>query len=126
MSDPDPRTQREAARARLDKADDLRETTAMLCEEVLTTLRAHETVLRQHGVVHAAVFGSVARGEEREGSDVDVLVELDPARPLDIYAYVGLKRLIGGVLPRPADVIDLAALKEGLSAGIRHDAIYAF
>ena len=83
-------------------------------------------MLRQHGVLHAAIFGSVARGEERGDSDVDVLVELDPARPLDIYAYVGLKRLIGGVLRHSADVIDLAALKEGLSAGVMHDAIYAF
>ena len=43
-------------------------------KSVLETLRAHETELRGLGVAHAAVFGSVARGEERAESDIDVLV----------------------------------------------------
>jgi predicted nucleotidyltransferase len=47
-------------------------------DTVLETLRAHEGELRRLGMSHAAVFGSVARGEARMDSDVDVLVELDP------------------------------------------------
>ncbi len=38
--------------------------------------------MRQHGVVHAGVFGSVARGENRSGSDVDFLVEFELGRSL--------------------------------------------
>jgi hypothetical protein len=34
--------------------------------------------LRRHGVVYAAVFGSLARGEANEGSDVDVVIDFDP------------------------------------------------
>jgi predicted nucleotidyltransferase len=49
---------------------------------VLDTLRAHETDLRQLGVAHAAVFGSVARGDAGAGSDIDVLVDLDEDKPL--------------------------------------------
>ena len=44
---------------------------------VLETLRAHEADLRGMGVSHAAVFGSVARGDAGSGSDIDVMVELD-------------------------------------------------
>lgn len=98
----------------------------MCRDEVLATLRANEALLRRQGVLHVAVFGSVARDQQRDASDVDVLIELDPERPLDIYAYVGLKRLIGTLLPQPADVVDAAALKRGLSAGVRADAAYAF
>ena len=39
--------------------------------------RTHERELRLFGVSHAAVFGSVARGEAKAESDTDVLVELD-------------------------------------------------
>jgi predicted nucleotidyltransferase len=60
---------------------------------VLETLRAHETELRLLGVAHAAVFGSVARGEERAESDIDVLVELDENRPMSIFEYARLKPL---------------------------------
>jgi uncharacterized protein len=50
-------------------------TTAL--NDVLQILRTHESELRQLGVSHAAVFGSVARGEARADSDIDVLVELE-------------------------------------------------
>jgi uncharacterized protein len=64
--------------------------------EVLATLRQPE--LRRRGVRRAAVFGSVARGEAREGSDVDVLVEIDPDYPMDLLGYADLKIYIGDLL----------------------------
>jgi hypothetical protein len=51
---------------------------------VLRTLRDHEEELRRLGAPHAAVFGSVARGEARAGSDIDVLVDLDREMPIEI------------------------------------------
>lgn len=49
----------------------------------LETLRRQvEAPMRQHGVVHAGVFGSVARGDARTGSDVDFLVEFEDGRSL--------------------------------------------
>jgi len=59
--------------------------------DVLRTLRTHESQLRLLGVSHAAVFGSVARGESSADSDIDVLVELDQDRPMGIFAYARLK-----------------------------------
>jgi predicted nucleotidyltransferase len=41
----------------------------------LRILKDHEPELRRRGVVHAAVFGSVARGEANAVSDVDILIE---------------------------------------------------
>jgi uncharacterized protein len=35
--------------------------------------------LRAHGVARAALFGSVARGDDRPDSDIDIMIELDPA-----------------------------------------------
>jgi predicted nucleotidyltransferase len=53
-------------------------------------------VARHHGS-SVAIFGSVARGDERPGSDIDFLVELSPgARPLEILAIgVELEQVLG-------------------------------
>jgi predicted nucleotidyltransferase len=40
------------------------------------------TILKKHGVVSASVFGSYARGEAREDSDLDLLVKLEDGRSL--------------------------------------------
>jgi predicted nucleotidyltransferase len=45
-------------------------------EEALNTLRRFEGRLRARGFAHAALFGSMARGDDRPDSDVDILVEV--------------------------------------------------
>ena len=47
-------------------------------EEIIATLRAHQAELHRRGVRHAALFGSLARGEAKRTSDIDILIELDP------------------------------------------------
>lgn len=58
--------------------------------------------MRRRGVVRAGIFGSVARGEAREGSDVDFLVELEKGRSLVDLA--GLRLDLCGLLDRDVDV----------------------
>jgi predicted nucleotidyltransferase len=48
-------------------------------DEIIKRLKEREADLRAHGVMHAALFGSAARGEQRPDSDIDILVDLDPA-----------------------------------------------
>lgn len=64
--------------------------------------------MRARGVVRAAVFGSVARGEERPGSDVDFLVELEPGRTL--LDLSGLRLELMDRLGREVDVVTYRAL----------------
>ena len=56
--------------------------------EALQILKAHEAELRRRGVTRAAVFGSVARGEAGASSDVDILIDLDPGKPIGLFDYV--------------------------------------
>jgi len=77
-------------------------------------------------VSHAAVFGSVARGEARIDSDVDVLVELDQGRPIGIFQYARLKLYINEILSGAADVVNRRALKPLLRDSILRDAVHAF
>jgi predicted nucleotidyltransferase len=93
---------------------------------VLSTLRAHEIELRRLGVSHAAVFGSVARGEATSHSDIDVLVELDRDRSLGLFEYARLKLYINEILDGAADVVNRKTLKPLLRDSILRDAVDAF
>lgn len=95
-------------------------------EDVSRTLRAHEDELRRLGVCHAAVFGSVARGEARAGSDIDVLVELDRERPIGIFEYARLKLYINELLDGAGEVVNRRTLKPLLRDNILRDAVHAF
>jgi predicted nucleotidyltransferase len=95
-------------------------------DEALTILRANQTMLRERGVLHAAVFGSVARGEARADSDVDILVDLEPGKPSGIFEYVRLQRDIAGLLGGKVDVVERAALKRGVREEAIKDAIHVF
>src|ERR1043165_1657679 len=53
--------------------------------DALATLRHHASELRALGVVHAAVFGSVARGDHRPGSDLDIMIDVAPEARLTVY-----------------------------------------
>ena len=92
----------------------------------LETLRDHEADLRRLGVAHVAVFGSVARGEARAESDIDVLVELDENQPIGIFEYARVKLYINHLFDGPSDVVNRRALKPLLQANILHDSVDAF
>lgn len=95
-------------------------------DEVLATLKQAEDALRLQGVVRAAVFGSVARGDERPGSDIDIMVEIDPAAHIGLFGYVGIVQTIEDMFPGPVDVANRVGLKPLARPNIERDAIYAF
>jgi uncharacterized protein len=53
--------------------------------EVIETSRRHQAEPHRRGVRHAALFGSLARGEARPDSDIDILLELDPDAPISLF-----------------------------------------
>jgi len=95
-------------------------------EQVIATLRGHEAELRTRGVRRAAIFGSVARGTASRSSDIDIVIELEPEAPIDLYDYAGLKRYIAGLFTGRVDVVDRDALKPYLRRPVIADAFYAF
>lgn len=64
--------------------------------------------LRRHGVVRAGIFGSTARGEGRDDSDLDVLVEFEGGRTL--FDLVDLRDELTRLLGRDADVVTYQSL----------------
>ncbi|MGJ4946029.1 nucleotidyltransferase family protein [Bradyrhizobium sp. HKCCYLS1011] len=98
----------------------------MNSSEAIQTLRRSEPVLRARGVKHAALFGSVARGEATEDSDIDIMVEIDPDASLTVFDYVELKEYIAALFEGPVDVVNRSALKPHVRPAATADAIYAF
>lgn len=94
--------------------------------DVLEILRRSEHALRERGVRHAALFGSVARGDHRPDSDIDIMIEIDPAARLTVYDYAGLKEYIAGLFDGPVDVVSRKNLKAHIAPAATADAIDAF
>lgn len=93
---------------------------------VIAVLREHEGELRRQGVTHAALFGSVARGEAGPDSDLDIMVEIDPAAEVNLYDYVGITQFIGDLFAGRADVSDREMLIEPVRREAEREAIFAF
>jgi predicted nucleotidyltransferase len=62
--------------------------------EIITFLRGHKDELAQRfGVVSVSLFGSYARGEEREDSDIDIAIEMAPDRK-SLSNFFGIRRYL--------------------------------
>ena len=95
-------------------------------DQVIATLRAHEAELRGRGVAHAALFGSLARGEAGPDSDIDLMIEIDPDAGIDLFKYVAITQFLEDLFPTKVDVAERQGLKRFVRPGAERDAIYAF
>ncbi len=83
-------------------------------EEVLSLAAAH-------GARRVLLFGSLARGEEREGSDVDLLVEMEEGRSL--LDLGGLQQALEELLGLPVDVVTEGSLPPRLRQRVLAEAV---
>jgi uncharacterized protein len=76
-------------------------------------------VFRQYGVSYAAVFGSVARGEDRPESDVDILVRF--GRPTGMVSYMRLIENLETSLKRKVDLVTEQSLSRHVQPYVARD-----
>ena len=91
-------------------------------EHVLAALDSHAQDLRRLGAKSLALFGSVARGEGSDSSDIDLLVELEP-KTFD--AYMDVKLFLESALGRKVDLVLADAVKPRLRSVIFAEAVHA-
>ena len=85
-------------------------------------LRDHLPALRErYGVKSFGLFGSYVRGEEREGSDLDLLVEFTDAP--DLFEFVALGRELSELLGVTVDLVMKRALKPRIGERILEEVV---
>ena len=80
----------------------------MLTRELQTIQRRSAPVFRRDGIRKASVFGSVARGDSRKRSDVDILV--DVPRGMDLFEFSGLRLDLQDALKKKVDLVTFRSL----------------
>jgi uncharacterized protein len=93
----------------------------MSLEELKVQRNAILEIAARHGARHVRVFGSVARGEADEKSDIDLLVELDAGRTLLDHAALILD--LEALLHRKVDVASVRALKPRIREQVFREAV---
>lgn len=91
-------------------------------EEILKLLHSHEAELREAGIKTLALFGSVARDEAREDSDIDLMIEINGPKSLRNMGRAD--RALERALPFKADVVHRSSFKPEILANAEKDAIY--
>jgi hypothetical protein len=76
-------------------------------------------ILEQKGVAYAGVFGSFARGEEKPGSDIDILVRFN--KPIGLFDFIGLEQELSGNLKRKVDLVTEDALSPYIKDSVMRD-----
>jgi uncharacterized protein len=90
-------------------------------EDAITSLKSLLTNLKKLGVRSLALFGSVARNEAREDSDVDILIDLEP--PITFDRYMDVKLYLEEQLGSRVDLVTWKALKPQIRENVERDII---
>jgi len=92
--------------------------------EVLQQLRNIQPELgKNYGVTRIGIFGSVARNEANEGSDIDIVVEMKEPK---LFYLVHIKEMLENNFKKPVDVIRYCTrMNTYLKARIDKEAVYA-
>ncbi len=73
-------------------------------------------ILKKHGIMKAGIFGSYARGENKKGSDIDILIEVP--KKIDLYDFVGIKLELEDALGKKVDLVNYKLIRPELEESI--------
>ncbi|AFM23949.1 nucleotidyltransferase family protein [Desulfomonile tiedjei] len=91
-------------------------------DEILRKLEENREIIRSFGVLRLGIFGSYARGEQRETSDMDFLVEFESAT---FDNYFDLKFLLERLFEHPVDLVISDTIKPRIRSSILNETVYA-
>jgi uncharacterized protein len=95
-------------------------------DDVIARLRSHEAELKRAGVLRLSVFGSVARGEARPDSDVDLNAQLDRTKRISLFEAVAIENRLSEILGVKVDLSIQGTLKPDIQERFDREAVVAF
>lgn len=94
----------------------------MSSKQYLAILHTHKSILQnQYHVQEIALFGSVARDEHKDSSDIDVLVEF--SEPVGFFTFIDLENFLSKLLEKKVDLVTRRALKPIIKNQILKEAL---
>jgi len=91
--------------------------------EIRTLLSEHKTeIIEKYGVMEIGIFGSYIKDEQKETSDIDVLVEFK--RPVGMLTFINLKNYLSDLFGINVDLVMKKALKPRIGQRILNEVIY--
>jgi predicted nucleotidyltransferase len=91
-------------------------------KEILALLKKQKSALEKYGVRSIAIFGSFAREEAKDSSDIDILVEFNSS--VGLFEFAGLKLHLEKVLGRDVDLVTLEAIREEMRENILREVLH--
>jgi predicted nucleotidyltransferase len=93
--------------------------------EITDILKEHETELKKrYGINEVGIFGSYLRGEAREKSDLDILVEFEQGVDIGLLEFVGIENYLSDLLGVKVDLVEQSALRPRIGKQILKEVIY--
>jgi uncharacterized protein len=94
-------------------------------DEAINRLLQHQADLKRLGVEHLYLFGSTARGEAGDDSDVDLFFDHEKGK-LGLFELMDVKERAAGILGRSADIMTRDSLHPRLRKRIEETAVLIF
>lgn len=94
--------------------------------EALTRLRAHERDLRDLGIERLSIFGSMARGDARPESDVDLAATLATDRRIGMFHLIRIEQRLRDLLGTSVDLVTEPSTAPRLQDEIDRDRVHVF
>jgi uncharacterized protein len=98
----------------------------MKCEVALARLKPFERQLRERGIKALYLFGSTARNQANESSDLDLLFDYDPNSEFSLFDQAELMLDLSERLNSKVDFVSLRGLRPKLKARVENEMIKIF
>ena len=97
----------------------------MKLNDAINIIKQNQDLLRDYFVKDLYIFGSFARNEVREMSDIDILVDFEPDPRIGIFEFIRLKRDLSELLHCEVDLATRDSLHKALRKDILNEAVHA-
>jgi predicted nucleotidyltransferase len=98
----------------------------MTRDEIIARLRAAAPAIRAEGVTKLAIFGSRARGDARDDSDLDILVDVEPNSKFSLLNLIGVQHIVTKATGLPAQAAMRRSLDPQMARRIADDIVEVF
>jgi predicted nucleotidyltransferase len=95
-------------------------------DAVIQALQRHQRELNAGGIVHLRLFGSVARDEAQDSSDIDLVADFDRTKRFTLLSMARLENRLSDLLGAKVDLAPADSLRDPVRTRVQQEAVHAF